>query len=232
MPADLSGIPPLLGGFWFVLRTQLLYLISLQFGQGFTILLSALVGFLATMITRLAILGIVSAGWQEPMQLAARHLWPVPFSGTSLGAFAIAILLAEGSKLLMRTQRVNRWVINHFAAENVKLLYASMLEIRPVSLTLDTRKVYVGFVQAIPSLDPAKAFVRLMPILSGCRRQDDLTLEFTTEYSDALRDASSAGDFIIVLPLASVKSVNLFDVQTYRRHFGKPGSDPKRLINS
>jgi hypothetical protein len=219
---DLSAFPPLLGGFWLVLRSQALYLVSLQFGQGLVVLLSALVGFGATLVARLVITLLVTAGLQSHLEPIAKAIWPFPYAGTAIGAFLIAVAFAEGLNLLRRTRMINAWVINHFCAENIKLLYASMLAIRPVSLTMDSRKIYIGFVQGIPSLDPAKAFVRLLPVLSGYRHPENLTFNFTTEYAPVIQSAEAAGDYIIVLPLSGVKSINLFDIESYRKNFGPP----------
>ncbi len=232
MASDLSVVLPLVGGFWFVLRSQLLFLVSLQLGQAITVLLSAFIACLVTLASRVVIIGFVAVGWGAPVQNFAHAIWPVPFAGTDLGAFLAAVVLAELSSRAIKSDRINTWVINNFADEMVKLLYGSMLQLKPVSVTLDTRKVYIGFVQGVPSLNPNKAFVRLLPVVSGYREQDDLTFRPTTYYADALRAAEEAGsisDFVIVIPLTTVKTANLFSRSMHLRFFA---AKPKGLIES
>ena len=185
-------------------------------------LLSALAAFVFTLLARGFITIFLWFGWRPFLESIAHQLWPVAFSGTSLGAFFLAVGIAEISVLAAKTEPVTAWVVDHFAGDMIKLLHGSMLQLKPVSITLDSRKFYIGFVQSVPSLDPSKAYVRLMPMLSGYRNQSDLRLEFTTHYRDALVNAGDKiKDFVIVIPLASIKSVNLYDQQVHDRFFAK-----------
>jgi len=165
---------------------------------------------------------IVLSGSGSKLEEFSHAIWPSPYGGSALGAFLLAVFFAEViAQRLLRTQRVTTWVINNCAGELVKLLFSSMLQLKPVSVTLDTRKIYIGFVQEIPSLDPAKAFVRLLPILSGYRDEKDLTFHFTTNYSLALKETTDKEDFVIVIPLSAVKTANLFNQNTHSRLFGR-----------
>lgn len=222
MNTDASVFLTLVGGFYFVIRCQLLYLISLQLGQAIAVLLSALFACLFAMLSRLVVSTLALTPWQSALQGFSAMLWPSPYGGTALGAFALALLTAELTAHYLKTQRVTRWVIKNFAGDMVKLLYESMLQLKPVSLTLDTRKFYIGFVQEIPSLDPSKAFVRLLPMLSGYREEKALTFQFTTPYNAALEQAADKNDFVIVIPLQAIKSANLFDPTTHAKHFEQP----------
>ena len=202
------------------MRCQLLHLISQQLGAALAVLFSASFAFLFVVVARAAILGLSNLGLQGPLQSFADALWPRPYSGTTLGAFGLAVAAAEATRLLLNTTRVNTWVISNFTSEMVKLLSRAMLEVRPVSISLDNRKVYVGFIQAIPSLDPSRGFVRILPVISGYRDDKTLTMVFTTDYTEMLSQASVVDDFVIVLPISSIKTLNFFDPTTHERFFG------------
>jgi hypothetical protein len=214
-----------------VLRCQLLYLISLQLGQAVAVLLSALIACVLALFARFAILILIWLPWgwvphsvserflRFDLGWFANQLWPVPFAGTALAAFFLAFLLAELSIRIMHVGRVNGWVIRNFAGELTKLLYDSMLQIKPVSLTLDCRKFYIGFVQEIPSLDPSKAFVRLLPIVSGYRHDKTMRFKFTTDYTKALAASKDVNDYVLTIPLSTVKIANLFDPNTHQQFF-------------
>jgi hypothetical protein len=219
VPTDFALIPPLVGGFWFVFRCQLLYLVSVQLGQAIAILLSAFFGLAFAVVTRAIVFWVhqtAVGGWIEAHHAGA---WHFPFSGTALGTFCLAIVAAELSRHLLSTRKVNSWVIRHYGGDLIVLLHDSMVRLKPVSLTLENRKVYVGFVQAVPSLNPERAHVWLLPILSGYRRADDLTLQFTTDYVSAIEQVSEARDLLKVIPISSIKTANLFDVGLYKQVF-------------
>ena len=92
----------------------------------------------------------------------------------------------------------------------------------PVSITLASSKVYVGFVTG--SIEPGeqREMLRILPLVSGYRQGEAMKLRFSTWYS-SIYEQFSVGElshlrpelFEIVLPLADVKSLNLFDIHAY-----------------
>ena len=111
-----------------------------------------------------------------------------------------------------------------------------------LQITLDTGKVYVGWVFAMP--DPAKdrEYLRIMPLMSGHRTSDTHDVLFTIKYTDVVRplaksETSDAGldsfevnpsfsddlvplDFEIVLPAARIVSAHIHDTGVYQRLSG------------
>jgi len=122
----------------------------------------------------------------------------------------------------MQQSRVNSWVIRNYAGDLIAHIHRAMMDLAPVSLTLKSRKVYVGFVQGVPSLDPAKAYIRLLPVLSGYRDSDKLIYCFTTDYAAAIDEVEDPRSLIKVIPLSEIQSAGLFDVGLYERHFVPP----------
>lgn len=105
-----------------------------------------------------------------------------------------------------------------------------------IALTMDDRKVYVGYV--VSGFDPAigRKCILLLPLMSGYRNQETHKVNFTTFYTDLYGDDGSADktaplpaplehltakDFITVLPADRIASYRLFDAPAYRE-FQKP----------
>lgn len=109
-----------------------------------------------------------------------------------------------------------------------RLLHVAERKRRLVSVTLDSRKRYVGFVAETPNLNPEEKYFRILPILSGFRDKDTLETVRTVFY-DEVTQAANSSDFVITLPIADVKTANLFDPDSYERHFADTEDD--RLVS-
>jgi hypothetical protein len=100
-----------------------------------------------------------------------------------------------------------------------------------IAVTMDDRKVYVGFVVASFDLAIGRKCIQLLPLMSGYRHQDTHKVNFTTYYTELYGKAGSADqtaplpaplghltaeDFITVLPVDRIISYRLFDAPAYR----------------
>jgi hypothetical protein len=101
-----------------------------------------------------------------------------------------------------------------------RLLHQAAKQNKLLSITLDSRKWYVGYVAEAPSLNPEEKYFRLLPIMSGYRDKDTLETFRTVFYEEVLGTKSSA-DFIVTLPIADVKTATFFDVDIYEAHFAE-----------
>lgn len=117
-----------------------------------------------------------------------------------------------------------------------RLLARAMFRDMPIMFTLDTGKVYVGWVvRAINPRDVPRE-VRILPMLSGYRNSDDHTVVFTTNYHEVLKTVADsltpflnhlvAGDFEVVIPSGRIMSSHLFDVDAYLRFQDNGNSAP------
>jgi hypothetical protein len=117
----------------------------------------------------------------------------------------------------------------HHGGSLRSFLNAARVAQRPIMLTLESRKVYVGLVFTAPSLH-REAQVVLFPTLSGYRRESDLEVRWTTNYAPVYLDLLSRlekgesletgpGDFQLVIPLSTVISATHFDKEIYDQHF-------------
>ena len=100
----------------------------------------------------------------------------------------------------------------------------------PICVTMDDRKVYVGYVVA--GFDPAvgRKSILILPLISGYRHPETHKVNFTTRYTylygqhasvnqtvplPAPLDHLTAEDFITVLPVDRIASYRRFDAPAY-----------------
>ncbi len=153
----------------------------------------------------------------------------LPFSGSVVGALILGLALAGLTNLRLTRDRALALAIIRHGGSLRGLLLEAHLRGRAVMLTLNNRKVYIGWVFTPPVLK-RPTFVVLFPTSSGYRSADDLTIRWTTNYVPAYFAArarlhngeslqTAPEDFQLVLPLESVVSATNFDRDLYERHF-------------
>jgi hypothetical protein len=125
-----------------------------------------------------------------------------------------------------------KWALDAIGQNDVeRILQTAATTRQAISVTLDDRKVYVGFV--LSTLEPVveRKTLVILPLMSGYRT-DRGKIEFTTYYDwlyeedDLKQPATRLGstgndhkllDFEIVLPLERLHSINLFDLDIYKK---------------
>lgn len=105
----------------------------------------------------------------------------------------------------------------------------------PVIITLSSRKFYVGIVDC-PEFEHGKVdYLQLLPLLSGYRDKDDLTINITTNYKRHYIDSGIVGgvvdghlslaDFRTLIPKDEIEGISFFDTHTYSQFKEKEESD-------
>jgi len=143
---------------------------------------------------------------------------------TMLAGWPLALLLNLGFKK-------NYWLREAIKKDALEafLLDAADRDVS-IAITMDDRKVYVGYV--VSAFDPAigRKCIFLLPLISGYRDPQTHKVSFTTFYTDLYGDDSAskttplptplehltAEDFITVLPVDRIASYRLFDASAYR----------------
>lgn len=97
----------------------------------------------------------------------------------------------------------------------------------PVMLCMKNRKVYVGFVQfALPMRSEAKPYINIIPLWSGYRDKDTLTVVPTSSYWSVIGSLQEAGadqaqkvydSFLKTIALDDIEAANLFDEDTFQQ---------------
>lgn len=166
-------------------------------------------------------------------------LWNTVFSTFEVPGLSVYVLaLALGPFLAWIINRVYPWekatvdTIRRYGTETEKLLTKAMQDQDLVLVTLESRKVYVGW--AVYSPEPrieGKDF-RLLPVMSGYRYENKLNVCFTTQYATTYNrlDAGKvqrlhAKDFETMIPLEGVVNLSLFSLEVDQAWFGMEDLD-------
>ena len=233
MPYNLLLLP-LIGGFLFVHLTHY-FRFAAQRLDGYRLLFqAAIAGVGLSILGRLTtvLLGLTPLG--KPLQTYWSIFSPFPFSGTS----AISLLLGPVGALLVnlfiKKNKAKAMEINARGNFLLRLLDEAATKKRLISLTLDSRKWYVGWVVESPNLDPLEQYFRLLPFISGYRDKDALETRRTVYYDAVLKDPLlDPNGFVITLPLKDVKFAGFFNDEIYDEYFAQPAdtSVPPPLVN-
>lgn len=111
-----------------------------------------------------------------------------------------------------------------------ELLLEALGQLRTVSITLSSNKVYVGLILTTPEPKTERRVIALLPYMSGYRTETGMVI-FTTYYDQFYKEddpESDAEKFRLVLPVDKMLSVSFFDVDTYA-HFN---TDPAPHIGT
>ncbi|WGL95586.1 hypothetical protein [Arsenophonus nasoniae] len=117
------------------------------------------------------------------------------------------------------------------------LLIEASVRCFPVIITLNSRKFYVGLVEC-PKFEHGKVdSLQLVPLLSGYRSKEELTINITTNYkrhyvNNGIRDEITDGqlslsDFRVLVPYKGIESISFFDPETYSIFKEKEVADKK-----
>ena len=157
----------------------------------------------------------------------------IPLENAKLFAWALVSLLfavlAGMASCFYYRRYDRRW--NHIAkiAQNDHLdaiILESSAAQKPVLVTLDSRKCYVGICFGEAGLeDGGSAHVSILPLLSGYRDKDSLSLTIQINYHVHYEDRGlysgehstlELKDFRVVIPKAEVSAMSFFDVETFK----------------
>ncbi|HLH02812.1 MAG TPA: hypothetical protein VKX25_08580 [Bryobacteraceae bacterium] len=226
MPYNLLLLP-LLGGFLFIHLTHY-FRFAAQRLDGYRLLIQAAIA--GTCLAALARLIELFFGYVAGIDID--RIWSyflnLPFLGTSAFAFVLGPVCAWIWNLFVDRERAKALEIDRHGNAFTKLLLRSQKEKQLLSVTLDNRKWYVGWITESPNLDPQELYFRLLPYRSGYRDKDNLNPVATTYYDGALREpAFDQNDLIITLPLKDVKTANLFNEDLYNDYFAEPPAPPE-----
>jgi hypothetical protein len=108
-----------------------------------------------------------------------------------------------------------RWALYRSVSALEKLLMQAQRDDRPVSLTLNTGKVYIGMVLATPDPGLSPRVVTLLPMLSG-HRDDQERLVLTTDYETIYkRRKDGMLQFKLTIPAEMIVTASLFNPAIY-----------------
>jgi hypothetical protein len=215
MPTNLLVLP-LLGGFCLV---HILYYprFRAQRLEGYRLLIEcAITGadLLAVSSLLIILVGCAPAPvWAFGYRLRTfwYSFWPLEDAGTATTAFFLGIFLPCIANCFYGKERAKDRALRRHSNALFRLLHDAASNQRPIAVTLANNKWYAGMVTDSPNLDPQESYFRLLPILSGFRRPENLKVEVTVYYKFTGNVAPKAADMAVTLVLQDVKIANLFD---------------------
>ncbi|HEY1950973.1 MAG TPA: hypothetical protein VGG97_28430 [Bryobacteraceae bacterium] len=225
MPYNLLLLP-LIGGFLFVHLAHF-FRFGAQRLDGYRLLFqSAIAGICLSAAARLIDLLIDFT----PLGPPAHRLWiwfsPFSYSAVSALALLLGVFFALLVNLFINKERAKDIEIRRQGNSFTQLLHRAQKEKLLLSITLDSRKWYVGWVVESPNLDPQEFYFRILPFISGYRDKDTLQTRRLVFYQDVLRETESEPEqFYITLPLKDVKIAGLFNDDVYNEYFAEPDKD-------
>lgn len=240
MPTNLLLLP-LLGGFWFV-HFCYFFRFRAQRLDGYRLLLeSAFFGLLLIVPARvITYYGPQYLELGRQAQSEWGRLWNAPLSGTATLSLLLGLLAPWGINWLHATNRQLRSremgeplpiedvsgflllaqehalkiAIKHSGTYLHQLLLKAALQKTPALVTLQNRKVYVGYIAELPNLKPENQYIWLLPVLSGHRDDKSLEVGFDLVYPDPKGLPQEAKitekDMLLTIPLSEVRSVTLY----------------------
>lgn len=119
---------------------------------------------------------------------------------------------------------------------------------RPILVTLDSRKCYVGICFGEAGFDDGGSeHLSILPLLSGYRDKDTLSLQIQTNYHihfednniyDGLHESLTLNNFRVIIPKSEIDVFSFFDVDTFKdfkkmeQRCGELGSDSIAIPNT
>jgi len=177
---------------------------------------SALAGIPLLILGRLTTYWLAFQPWGK---LAAKDLAAMidaPYIGTCMASILYGIALPLIFNAFTSKERAKWWAIKATDNGFLRLAQTALRREMPISLTLKTRKVYIGYVVQTPNLKLAEQYIHLLPLVSGYREPTTLALKLTADYAKVYATGSvNVDDFSITIPLDSIDSANLFDPSAY-----------------
>ena len=213
---------PLVGGYLFVTRCHYTQFAVRRESGHRLVFRSAAVGFVLVALARVLIDPL--AGWiQNPWP--GIDYWteiaPFPYIGTVILAFVLGPTTAFlVNRVYSRSRGAMRAV--HKGQNSMELPFVESMESDSlVELTLQSGKVYAGWILNAGVAEPERKFIEMLPLASGFRIKENHRLRFTTNYAAVIFQAhdtegpSTREDFRVIVPVSEVTSGRPFDFATY-----------------
>ncbi len=150
----------------------------------------------------------------------------LPYLGTFVLSVVLSVAGAWGwNRFLNPDLERAKTIREHGDSLSLLMLEAANTDTM-IAITLENRKWYAGYVFESPNLKPTEKFFSLVPILSGYRDKDSLAVRQMIDYSDKFSDGMIPDDFVVIIPLQSVRAANRFDPDFYEEYFSPSTAEP------
>lgn len=208
---------PLLAGYIFLHNHRYLKL-KAQTLDGYRLLLeTSKWGLLFLFGSALGAILLSRFAWTARATSAIHVYIPFDYFGTAIGALLLGICAGPFLNIWQDPLKAKGKALERQGHVLLQLLNRAVRDSHLVSVTLDTRKWYVGFVVETPNLDPKEQYLALIPVFSGYRDKDTLEAIRLTAYK--FEEDVDPEFYAKVIPLDRVIDANLFDEALFEQHY-------------
>lgn len=154
---------------------------------------------------------------------------------------SISILSIYTTYILTKILRSSIWSKDHFRSFYLQsfwrkhsifdyFILKTMQEKDLMQVTLENRKCYVGLVSRIQEPNEETTghkHITLIPIISGYRHKDTLSIIFTNQYPKNPTHNKINYNDAIIIPIESISSVSGFDIDIYNQTADNLSEEPE-----
>ena len=222
-----------MGGFLFI-YTAHLFRFAAQRLDGYKLLFgSAVAGTGLSILARCLVLIIASTAIGPWVHSRWYRFSPFEYSATGALSLVLGPVVALVLNLFVSKKRAKKIEVRRHASPLIQLLDRAAEERLLISVTLDSRKWYVGWVAESPNLNWQERYFKLLPYMSGYRDKDTLETFRTVFYEDVLTKTEfDADQFVITLRLDDIKIAGLFNENVYNEYFAELPEEKKDVSNA
>jgi hypothetical protein len=220
MPFNLL-IFPLVGGYYFLVRSQFFRFIHQRIERQKLLLNSAIAG-----IGLILVSFVIKALWISLSPNSADFLKGIlplnaPNAGTMILSFFLGIGLAELLNIKLDRTYWLVYAIKEIGSELEQLLEFSANNKELIQISLKNEKVYVGWVTTLP-IPQHSSYIRFSPAVSGYRDKETKRITFTDSYIEAYDRYIKNGSVTdlttlthLVIKMDEILTANRFNIDTY-----------------
>lgn len=218
---------PLLGGYIFIKKSTWFRFYTIRYNAQELLLSSAVAGLIGVTAAFLIATSISFLlpdfydWWKQTIHF--------DFLGTALLAFLCLVTAGFVPNRWIDEEERIKQIIKEDNDGIEQILLKALEEAKLVSITLQSRKVYIGFIsQNFFAPYTGVRSIKVIPVYSGYREEKDFHIEFTTSYDEVIRYTIEdedieldIDDFQLGIPISEIVTVNIFDPRVYEK-FTKP----------
>ncbi len=217
---------PLLAGYIFIHSNHYLRLKAQTLDGNRLLFESSKYGLLFLGFARLLTLLAARIPYLSGIDPALESLLPQQsehYFGTALIALGIGVIAGPISNLGRDEVEASAEALKNHGSLMVQLLNDAADNGDLVSITLDTRKWYVGYVTQTPTLSPDDQYLSIIPVFSGYRDRDTLEAKRLTTY----RYTAGVDEefYAKVVPVGHIVDANLFDRKLFESYYEHHATD-------
>ncbi|WP_299002367.1 hypothetical protein [uncultured Shewanella sp.] len=157
-----------------------------------------------------------------------RDYWQVKIIIGALLAVPLSLLCAKVNNFFTDKTGMFKKLRDEYFSDIEKFLADCGDEYRTILITLSNNKVYVGLLVDIRLENKEIEYFTIIPILSGYREKDTLTVTFTTNYyvhyhhnidhqGNPVEEGAAFDDFIELIKVSEIIHIGKFDIETYKQ---------------